>query len=90
MCVFVYHMYHTVKLFLDTGGGSDCKRSARPHIVHTPQVINAIRSRINRNPVRKQKIIAREMDIASRTMSRIIKQDLALSSDKQDKTLLLH
>ena len=34
-CVFVYC---TVKLFSDTG---------RPQVVHTPQIINAVRSRIN-------------------------------------------
>ena len=37
-----------------------------------------------------KKIIAREMDIEPRTMSRIIKQDLGLSNDKQDNTLLLN
>ena len=51
-------------------------------MVHTPLVINAVRSRINRNPVRKPNIMAQEMDIAPRTMSRIIKQDLKLSNDK--------
>jgi hypothetical protein len=34
--------------------------------------------------------MAREMDIMPRTMSRIIKQDLRLSNDKQDKALPLH
>ena len=38
----------------------------------------AERSKINRNAVQKQKIMAREMDIALRTMSRIIKQHLGL------------
>jgi len=59
-------------------------------VVHTPQVTNAVRLRINRNPVRKQNIMAWEMDIASRTMSHIMKQDLGLSNDKQDNALLLH
>ena len=44
-------VYHTVKLFLDTGGVSDHKRSSWPCVVHTPQVSNAVRSRINQNPV---------------------------------------
>jgi hypothetical protein len=56
----------------------------------TPQVINAVKSRINQNPVRKQKIIAWEMDISLRTTSCIIKQDLGLSNNKQDNALLLH
>ena len=51
-CVFVYL---TVKLFLDMGGVSDHKRSGWPRKDCTPQVIEAVRSRINQNPVRKQK-----------------------------------
>ena len=42
-------MYRTVKLFLDMLGVSDHKRSSWPRVVHTPQVIKAVRSRINRN-----------------------------------------
>ena len=71
--------YCTVKLFFDMGVVSDDKRSGRPHVVHTPQLFNAVRSRINRNPIRKQKI----MDISPRTMSRIIKQGLGLRTFKR-------
>ena len=45
----------TVKLHLETGGVSDCKRSDWPCVVCKPQVNNAFRSRINQNPVRKQR-----------------------------------
>lgn len=76
-------MYRTVKLFEDTGDVNDRKRSGRPRAVRTPQVINAVRSRIARKPVRKQKIMAQEMSIAPRTMSRIIKQDLGLGAFKR-------
>ena len=69
MRVFVYH---TVKLYFQTGEVSDNKRSGRPHVVCMPQV----RSRNNRNPVRKQKLMAWEMDIAPRTMGHIIKDGL--------------
>ena len=73
-------------------GVRDRKRSGRPRMVCTPQVINTVRSRINRNPVQKQKIVIWKMHIAVRTMSRIIKQDLQLelSNDKQDNILPLH
>jgi hypothetical protein len=87
MRVFVYC---TFKLFLDTGGLSDRKRCGQPHVVRKPQVIKTVRSRINQKPVRKQKIIAWEMDIAPRNMSYIIKQDLGLSNEKQDNALQLH
>ena len=81
MRVFVYL---TIKLFLTMGGGSDRKRSSQLRLVRTPQVIKAVRLRINQNPVQKQKIMAWEMDIVPRAMSRIIKQNLGLSNDKQD------
>lgn len=76
-------VYRTVKLFVDTGGVYDRKKSGRPRTVRTPEAIGAVRSRINRKPVRKQKIMAREMNIAPRTMSRIIKQDLGLGAFKR-------
>ena len=82
-------MYRT-KLFLDTGGIRNRERSGRPHVVRTLQVINAVRSTTNRNPVRKQKIMARKIDIVPRTMSHIIKQDFGLLNDKQDNALQLH
>ena len=46
-------------------------------------VIISVRLRINRNPVRKQKIMAREVDIAPRTMSHIIQQDWGLGAFKR-------
>ena len=66
------------------------KRIGRPGMVCMPQVINTVRSRISRNSDQKQKIIAREMDIVPRTMSRIIKQELGLLNNKQDNALPLH
>ena len=50
MLVFVYR---TVKLFLNMGGVTDHKISGWPRMVCTPQVINAVRSRINRNIIHK-------------------------------------
>ena len=44
-------VYRTVKLFFDKGGVSGRKRSGRPLVVRTPQVIKAVRSRINQTPV---------------------------------------
>lgn len=73
-------VYRTVKLFEDTGGVNDRNKSGRPRTARTPQAIGAVRSRITRKPVRKQRIMAREMNIAPRTMSRIIKQDLGLGA----------
>ena len=81
MRVFVYR---TVKLFLDTEGVSDYKRSGWPWVFRTLQVINAVRSRINQNPVwKKKKIMAQEMDIASRTMNHITKQNFGIGAFKR-------
>ena len=49
---FVYCM---VKLFLYTGGVSDRKRSGQPRVVFMPQINKAVSSRINWNPIWKQK-----------------------------------
>jgi hypothetical protein len=57
---------------------SNHKGSGRPCVVHRPQDNNAVSSRINQNSVQKLKIMAQEMNIAPRTMSYIIKQDLRL------------
>ena len=48
-------MYRTVKSFMDTGGVSGRKWSGWPHADCTPQVIKAVRSRINQNPVQIKK-----------------------------------
>ena len=71
---------------MNTGGISDRKRSGEPRLVRTPQIINAVRSRIKLNPVLKQKIHGSEMDIAPRIMNRIVKQDMGLRAFKR-KTL---
>lgn len=80
-------MYRTVKLFANTGNVNDRKRSGWPSTARIPQIINAVRSRINRNPVRKQKIMATEMGIAPRTISCIIKQELGLGAFKRKTAL---
>ena len=48
-------MYRTVKLLLGTGLVIDRRRSDRPGMVHTPEFINTVRSRIYQNTVPKQK-----------------------------------
>jgi hypothetical protein len=64
-------------------GVSDHKIFSRSRVVCMPQVIKAVRfcPKIKKNH-------SSEMDIAPRTMSRIIKRDLGLLNNKQDNTLL--
>lgn len=72
--------YRTIKRYNDMGLVDDRPRSGRPRQTRTPAVIEAVAERIRRNPLRKQKIMAREIKIPPRTMSRIIKQDLNLGA----------
>lgn len=73
-------VYRTIDRFLGTSSVDDNKRSGRPRTVRTAQAVNAVRARIRRNPLRKQKILSREMKIKPRTLSRIIKDDLKLGA----------
>lgn len=73
-------IYRTIKRYNDIGLVDDRPRSGRPRQTRTPAAIKAVAERIRRNPLRKQKIMAREMKIPPRTMSRIIKQDLKLGA----------
>jgi hypothetical protein len=51
--------------------------------------IEAVRERIRRNPISKQKIMAREMKISPRSMSRIIKEDLKFEAYRRRTGQLL-
>lgn len=82
-------VYRAIKLFEDTGDINDHERSGRPRIVRTPRAIAAVRSRLNRNPVRKQKILSQEMNISERSVSRIIGDDLRLGAYKRQTGQLL-
>lgn len=73
-------VYRTIKRFSEMSSVNDRPRSGRPRDSRTPAVIKAVAERIRRNPLRKQKILSREMKIPPRTISRIIKQDLKLAA----------
>lgn len=82
-------VYRTVKLFADTGDMIDRAESGRPRTARTLQAIKAVEVRIRRNPLRKQKIISREMNISKISMSRILKRDLGLYAYKRHTSHLL-
>lgn len=73
-------VYRTINRYNNTSSVEDQKRSGRPRAVRTTKAVNAVKARIRRNPIRKQKILSREMKIPARTLSRIIKQDLKLGA----------
>lgn len=82
-------VYRAIKLFDDTGDVKDRQRTGRARTVRTAEAIKAVKARIRRNPVRKQKILSREMGISQISMSRIIKQDLGLGAYKRHTGHLL-
>lgn len=73
-------VYRCINRFNEVCSVDDKPRSGRPRVVRTKRAINAVKERIRRNPLRKQKIMAREMHIPPRTISRILKEDLKLGA----------
>jgi transposase len=73
-------VYRTIKRFNELNTIDDKPRSGRPRETRTTAAVKAVAQRIRRNPLRKQKIMAREMKIPPKTMSRIIKEDLGLGA----------
>ncbi len=61
---------------------SDCPRSGWPHIAQTREVVRTACARVMRNPLQKQIILTREMQIALRTMSHTLHDDLGLRAYK--------
>lgn len=76
-------VYRTIQRFNETGDVLDRPRTGRPRTARSKQIVEAVRSRIRRNPIRKQTILAREMKIAPRTVSRILRDDLRLRAYKR-------
>lgn len=73
-------VWRTIKRYMDTLSVKDKPRPGRPRSVRTKNAVRAVAARIRRNPLRKQKIMSREMDISRRTMSRLIKNDLGMGA----------
>ncbi len=67
----------------------DRPHNGRPRDIRTQKRIHAVREQIWRNPLRKQKIMSRDMKISERTMSRILEDDLHLGAYKYATSHLL-
>jgi len=68
-------VYRTIKRFSEMNTVDDRPRSGRPRETRTNTAVKAVAQRIRRNPLRKQKNMARDMKIPLRTISRIIKEN---------------
>lgn len=82
-------VYRTLQRYRETKDTQDRPRTGRPRTVRTPKLIKAVANRIRRNPLRKQKIMAREMGVSARSMSRVLKTDLGMGAYKRSTGHLL-
>ncbi len=71
-------VYRTIKRYNEDSSVDDRSRSGRPRSVRTPAVIKAVKARIQRNPKRKQKLLALQMGLSRTTVKRVLNEDLGL------------
>lgn len=83
-------VYRTIKRYTEQGSVDDKKRSGRPRTVRTPAVIKAIKARIARNPARKQKLMALQMGLSSKTVKKVLNEDLGLRAYRKKSGHLLN
>lgn len=79
----------TIDRYLETSSIKDRQRSGRPRTSRTPKLIKNVREKIRRNPRRSMRQMAREAQTSPRTMGRICRSDLQMSSYKLQKRQLL-
>lgn len=75
----------TVNRLRETGSIEDLPRSGAPRTARTKKRIKVIRERIRRNPKRSQRKLAKDLKISTRSVGRIIKNDLGYKPYKLRK-----
>lgn len=83
-------VYRTISRYNMTQSIDDRERSGRPRTIRTPAAIKAVKARITRNPVRKQKLMAIQMSIKRSTLKKIINDDLGLHAYRRRKGHMLN
>ena len=80
------HVQHTVKKFKKSNSVEDSildkPRSGRPRSRRSPQIIRSVRAKIERNPNKPIRKMAREAGMAAVVVWRIIRDDLKYKSYK--------
>lgn len=69
-------IYRTIDRFSQTATLDDRKRSGDPRVVRTNAAIKTVSKRITKNLLQKQKIMSKQMNISSRSLSILIGDDL--------------
>lgn len=83
-------VYRTIDRYNEVSSVEDKKRTGRPRSARTPAVIKAIKARIARNPVRKQKLMALQMGVSRKTVKQVLNEDLSLRAYKKKSGHLLN
>ena len=82
-------IYRTIQRSKETGSLKDRARSGRPRNVRTRELKAKIRKRIVPNPRRSMRKMSRDFGISSRSIGRIVQDDLGLKSLKRRKVHML-
>ncbi|KAI6653122.1 hypothetical protein LOD99_3958 [Oopsacas minuta] len=81
-------VYRTIKRYKETGSTQDRFRKGRPRSVRTPAVRKLVRERVRKNPVRSIQSMAKDFNITTRSMGKIVKEDLGLKCYKFRESLV--
>ena len=82
-------VYNVKKRFEDGKGLGHQSGAGRPKSVTTPRLINAIKSRVARNPVQTMRGMARDLNVSEKTVRRIVKKNLKAKSFARNQKFLL-
>ena len=82
-------IYRTIQRYKETGSLKDRARSGRSRNVRTRELKAKIKKRIVRNPRRSMRKMSRNFGISSRSIGRVVHDDLGLKSLKRRKVHML-
>ena len=80
-----WFVYLTINRWNETGSVNDRPRSGRPKSATSKNTVKKVRERIRRNPRRSANEMAKEMEVSSSSMQRILENDLGLKPYKRQK-----
>lgn len=82
-------VYRAIKRFEELGTSLDRPRRGRPRTARTTQLIETVRSRINRNARRSIRQMAQQLPLSRTSLGRIVTEELGLRSYRTRKAAFL-
>jgi inhibitor of nuclear factor kappa-B kinase subunit alpha len=82
--------YYPINRLRKTGSIKNRLNSGRPRMVRTNKLIKTVCERIRQNPQRSQRTMGRGLKIPSRSMVRVLKQNLRLKPYKKTQISRVH